>query len=95
MVVRHVRLVFVVPNMGECFWLVRQDLVDMSRFCGNSDPYCGAGCQANFGVCQITTTHVTTGVNGQGTCGPNNGGATCPKGQCCSPEVRILKSVKD
>lgn len=74
-------------------WYAR-NLIDTSRFCGNSDPFCGAGCQANYGGCQITTTQVVTGVNGLGTCGPANGGATCPKGQCCSPEVRTPIDVK-
>jgi hypothetical protein len=54
---------------------------DWSRYCGTNSDYCGTGCQAQFGVCSAPTT--------TGKCGNAFGGARCPTGQCCNPEVTI------
>lgn len=53
-----------------------------------SDAFCGAGCQLGFGLCGYTAPPSTgscalTAERG-GLCGPANGGACCPDGQCCS-----------
>jgi hypothetical protein len=53
-------------------------------YCGNSDSYCGAGCQSGFGTCSST---VSQPVSTSALCGEVNGGASCLNsgfGDCCS-----------
>lgn len=56
-------------------------------YCGDSDAYCGKGCQSGFGECGQTTTPPTGPVSKNGRCGSNGKGATCygsDEGDCCS-----------
>ncbi|KAL8300719.1 hypothetical protein RB593_010184 [Gaeumannomyces tritici] len=60
-------------------------------FCGDSDAFCGAGCQAGFGSCSSAagSGSGTTDVKAtrDGSCGNGNGGTTCAGagfGSCCS-----------
>ncbi|KAL8398502.1 hypothetical protein RB596_005872 [Gaeumannomyces avenae] len=61
-------------------------------FCGDSDAFCGAGCQAGFGSCNSSAAGSgpgTTDVKAtrDGSCGKGNGGTTCAGagfGSCCS-----------
>ncbi len=67
----------------------------LNGWCGNTDAYCGQGCQANFGICSIaaaspsqtsqSTPLQTTGakpISTDGVCAIN--GFQCPSGQSCS-----------
>lgn len=60
-----------------------------SGFCGNSEPYCGNGCQKAFGTCAIiavSPNNPTVTISIDGTCGPVRN-VTCdgsPFGSCCS-----------
>jgi len=66
-------------------------------YCGDTDAYCGSGCQTNFGRCsasQVTSKTTTTTpktqptnegkISTDGKCGPNNGNTICPNNECCS-----------
>lgn len=57
--------------------------VDDDRYCGSTEDYCGTGCQPLFGGQCLSKT-------GTAKCGNLFGGAACPSGQCCNPEVGDL-----
>ena len=54
----------------------------MTRYCGATSLYCGAGCQAGFGQCGS----VPPVAPGSTDCGPTGSNKQCPVGQCCSAE---------
>ncbi|KXS20221.1 carbohydrate-binding module family 18 protein [Gonapodya prolifera JEL478] len=49
-------------------------------FCGPTADYCGAGCQAGYGTCGVSTTPVKP----DGACGSQWGACPSGTGQCCS-----------
>ncbi|KAK7527912.1 uncharacterized protein IWZ02DRAFT_352448, partial [Phyllosticta citriasiana] len=63
-------------------------------YCGTGDGFCGAGCQADFGLCNSTSSSSTRTTPSApastfpvGACGPAAGGQNCanaPSGPCCS-----------
>ncbi|ORX76333.1 hypothetical protein BCR32DRAFT_183369, partial [Anaeromyces robustus] len=52
-------------------------------WCGTGDKFCGIGCQEEYGICNsiIEPVHI---ISNNTRCGPDNGNADCPSGQCCS-----------
>ncbi|KAK7607100.1 hypothetical protein JOL62DRAFT_284220 [Phyllosticta paracitricarpa] len=60
-------------------------------FCGNDDPWCGDGCQPEYGNCSATSTNPprppTSSLYPEAACGAWAGGQTCfgnVVGSCCS-----------
>ncbi|ORX83427.1 glycoside hydrolase/deacetylase [Anaeromyces robustus] len=77
------------PGFGSC---EKGRCCSKFGYCGSTDEYCGIGCQADYGHCNLTTEKNNIESNrcgpGYGTfspnglCGENNG--ICPNHQCCS-----------
>ncbi|KAK7529761.1 uncharacterized protein J3D65DRAFT_688325 [Phyllosticta citribraziliensis] len=60
-------------------------------FCGNDEPWCGEGCQPEYGNCSATVTDPskppTSSLYPEAACGASAGGQTCfgnVVGSCCS-----------
>ncbi|GKT61784.1 chitin binding protein [Colletotrichum tofieldiae] len=73
------------------------DCCSQYGYCGKTEFHCGAGCQSGFGKCTTSDSSSSTAVNSgtvsallvslTGSCGANNGNATCAGsifGNCCS-----------
>lgn len=92
MATRNARTSSAVQSTGKiCPFLPRPPAIgmhpaDWDRFCGSTLDYCGTGCQTLFGEC--------SSVVGTAKCGNTFGGARCPAGQCCNPEVGIFQHTR-
>ncbi|KAL2915341.1 hypothetical protein HK105_205206 [Polyrhizophydium stewartii] len=56
-------------------------------YCNNTPEHCGAGCQAAFGRCGLTSTSSPTSSPTPAVdprCGPQGGNAVCANNMCCS-----------
>jgi len=67
-----------VKKCGEKYGHCREGLCcSKYGYCGNTEDYCGKGCQSEFGECKI---NINTVIHGR--CGKEYG--SCKKGYCCS-----------
>jgi len=68
------------PGIGRC--AKSTDCCSQYGYCGNTEDYCGKGCQSEFGVCENSKGKVPISTV-SGRCGPEYG-ACAKAGECCS-----------